>query len=398
MTAKSTTIRRVLTAAVSIPAAFLFNISAYAQNIWHVDASVTQCGDGTMWSTAFRYLQDALQNQQLQLDDQIWVAAGTYFVDQDCANPDGTGDRVSTFRLVERVWLLGGFNGTETLPQQRDPLTNITILSGALDFGDCPPPCGVPGAGDCFTPNPTPGCENGTCCCLVCDINPLCCDIEEGSWDALCVEVAKGVCGGAYHVVTAGAEITDSFTTIIDGFTIRDGTAAGGGDPLQDQGGGMLITGEPSVIRCIFTNNLADGQGGGVSIVGDGIEPQLINCEFRDNPGPQAGWIQHELTDGGALASDNATPTLTNCLFAKNEATRHGGAIYNLFGECPDGVECGPLTLINCTLADNVANNDDMFTGEGGGVFNAISATLVVDNCILWIFGIFGTVTYLCPG
>ncbi|MCH7721606.1 MAG: hypothetical protein IH988_11575 [Planctomycetes bacterium] len=228
---------------------------------WHVDASVEDCGDGFFWTTAFRYLQDALNNPLLAEGDQIWVAQGIYFVDQDCLNPDGTGDRESTFQLERLVLLLGGFDGTETEAEQRDPLTNITILSGAMAQGPNPALCLVPGApGGCLSgPCPSGVCEIDDCCrCRVCVYDPSCCT---GPWDDLCHQLATKVCGGAYHVVTAGAEITDSFTTIIDGFTIQDGTAigdgTGGGEPLQNQGGGMLITGEPSVIRCIFTNNFA---------------------------------------------------------------------------------------------------------------------------------------------
>ena len=257
MNRNGTRIRDLLTLGLFILGPCLFNSPAQG-DIFRVDGTNGTCaGNGSGWgAAAFKYLQDALaQAPQAPPGSQIWVAQGIYYVDQDCANPDGTGDRVSTFQLVERVWLLGGFDGMETEAGERDPVAHVTILSGAVDFAQCPPPCG-PGAGDCFIPNPTPGCENGTCCCRVCEINPLCCDIEEGEWDALCALLASKVCGGAYHVVTAGAEITDPFTTIIDGFTIRDGTASGGGINQAD-GGGMLITGEPSVIRCIFTNNNA---------------------------------------------------------------------------------------------------------------------------------------------
>lgn len=332
-----TRIRDLLTLGLFILGPCLFNSPAQG-DFFRVDGTNGTCaGNGSGWGAqAFKYLQDALNNVNLAAGDQIWVAAGIYFVDQDCLNPDGTGDRVSTFQLVKDVRLLGGFFGNETLPEQRDPLTHITILSGAVAQGPnsvvCPDTEGCTSQ-PCSPPPQTS--LDGCCCCRVCDISPGCCSIE---WLPVCAELAKAVCGGAYHVVTAGAEITDSFTTIIDGFTIQDGTATGGGSPDQAEGGGMLITGRPSVIRCIFTNNNAGGVGGAVSIVGDGIEPQLINCEFRDNPGSQAGLVDHSPTHGGGLASDNANPTVTNCLFANNQVTGHGGAIYNVVGpDCPAG-------------------------------------------------------------
>ena len=57
-----------------------------------------------------------------------------------------------------------------------------------------PGPCG-PGAGDCFSPNGTPGCDNTACCESICAVDPFCCDTE---WDQLCVDAAllDPVCSG----------------------------------------------------------------------------------------------------------------------------------------------------------------------------------------------------------
>lgn len=56
---------------------------------------------------------------------------------------------------------------------------------------DCAvPPCG-PGYGACCVPNGTPGCEDVTCCNLVCGGDPFCCDVE---WDGLCAEQAQVLC------------------------------------------------------------------------------------------------------------------------------------------------------------------------------------------------------------
>lgn len=51
--------------------------------------------------------------------------------------------------------------------------------------------CGAPSAGDCRTVSPTPYCEDGACCEVVCDTDPLCC-IE--AWDADCVGIASVSC------------------------------------------------------------------------------------------------------------------------------------------------------------------------------------------------------------
>lgn len=52
--------------------------------------------------------------------------------------------------------------------------------------------CG-PGAGTCFMPNRTRGCDRVTCCDLVCTDDPYCCEVE---WDEVCAEEASGRCVG----------------------------------------------------------------------------------------------------------------------------------------------------------------------------------------------------------
>jgi len=51
--------------------------------------------------------------------------------------------------------------------------------------------CGNEQSGDCFTPNPTPGCYDSDCCAAVCAIDPFCCDV---SWDATCAAEAQAMC------------------------------------------------------------------------------------------------------------------------------------------------------------------------------------------------------------
>lgn len=52
--------------------------------------------------------------------------------------------------------------------------------------------CGGEAAGDCFTPNQTPGCRDAACCEVVCGIDSFCCD---QFWDFTCTERATELCG-----------------------------------------------------------------------------------------------------------------------------------------------------------------------------------------------------------
>ena len=94
----------------------------------HVDDNASEGGDGTSWSNAFKYLQDALA--VAESGDEIWVAEGTYKPDQGAGK--NAGDRASPFVLVNGVGMYGGFLGTES---SRDPQgdNNQTILSGEID-------------------------------------------------------------------------------------------------------------------------------------------------------------------------------------------------------------------------------------------------------------------------
>lgn len=67
-------------------------------------------------------------------------------------------------------------------------------------FCPCDPPChgATPDrcnapliGGGCFDPHPFGGCSDGTCCNLVCDMEPFCCVTE---WDDMCANIASEIC------------------------------------------------------------------------------------------------------------------------------------------------------------------------------------------------------------
>ena len=65
--------------------------------------------------------------------------------------------------------------------------------------------CGDPKAGDCCTANGTPHCEDAECCDAICSIDPFCCDFP---WDEICAEEAGeicDVCGAACGAPDAGS-------------------------------------------------------------------------------------------------------------------------------------------------------------------------------------------------
>jgi len=65
-----------------------------AQSVIFVDQNASLGGDGKEWATAFRYLQDALQRASLTpTQDEIWVAEGIYYPDEDEGGNVTNGDQ-----------------------------------------------------------------------------------------------------------------------------------------------------------------------------------------------------------------------------------------------------------------------------------------------------------------
>jgi len=118
---------------------FVVASGAYGQQVIFVDDDAAGANDGSSWSNAFVFLQDALA--QVASGDEIWVAAGTYRPDQGFSEVVAGLDRDASFRLVDGVALYGGFAGIETSIKQRDVEANLTVLSGDLMGNDVPVAC-----------------------------------------------------------------------------------------------------------------------------------------------------------------------------------------------------------------------------------------------------------------
>ena len=114
-------------------------VTAATGSVVHVDDDAPAGGDGSSWSGAYRFLQDALASAA-GTPTEIRVAQGTYAPDRSEASPGGTGDRDATFQLLSGVEILGGFAGLGSPdPDARDVTGFPTVLSGDLNGDDGPP-------------------------------------------------------------------------------------------------------------------------------------------------------------------------------------------------------------------------------------------------------------------
>ena len=106
-----------------------------AQVVWHVDADATPGGDGLSWASAFDDLQPAME--LAMPGDEIWVAEGVYV--PSVVDPIAEA-HLPYFIMPDGVAILGGFEGSETSADQRDPDTFESVISGDLDGNDLDTP------------------------------------------------------------------------------------------------------------------------------------------------------------------------------------------------------------------------------------------------------------------
>ncbi|MCB0632575.1 MAG: gliding motility-associated C-terminal domain-containing protein [Lewinella sp.] len=338
----------------------------------YVNRSATGANDGTSWTNAFVDLQTALT---LTASGEIWVAAGTYR--PVACNPCLEVEKEMAFRPQPNVQLYGGFAGNEISRDQRDWNTNQTILSGDI---------GVQGD-SLDNVYSVIIAENSTSNAVLDGFI-----IEEGNGDG-----SFGFANGGGLLLDANPGGTADMQ--IRNCTFRNNYAGGGGAISID----CVLGGQSrAVIRdCIFEGNTASlrvvSSGAAIQMYGNSaaqIEPQIINCIFRNNySGSLGGAIagvptgantllapridsclfENNLADsrGGALlfrmaSFGNSTIQVRNCRFIGNECGSQGGAVYmdSRFDNLSDDL------FLNCLFRENHAlGTDTLNDAEGGAIF-----------------------------
>lgn len=243
-------------------------------------------GSGISWNKAAGNLAAVIRNAPF--GTEVWVAAGTY-------TPTKNKDRNASFVIPDGVKVYGGFLGNELFKKERDPVSNLTILSGEI------------------------GTEG----------------LEDNSFS---VVYTKNV----------------SDQTLLDGFHIINGCAksweAEQGAPVRSGAGwyndGRFGISSPQIINCFFSNNWAIDGG---AIYNNGMagkcEVIIKECSFIDNVA---------LADGGAIYNSChergvVFTYLSKCNFERNESNNGAGIFnYNVTG-------VDEVKLLNCSFVKNVA-------------------------------------------
>ncbi|HAV63190.1 MAG TPA: hypothetical protein DCY13_12590 [Verrucomicrobiales bacterium] len=280
--------------------------------------------NGLTWETAFTSIHAALAIAEA--GDELWLKADTYKPAGPGADPEAA---TSSFILKEDVDIYGGFAGTEPQRDQRDPIANITTLSGDLNGDDAP---------NMYSDN-------------------------------------------SQHVLRATGLTTE---TLLDGITITAGNGLGKSNP---RGAGLYsVNGAPRLSNVIFLRNETT-YGGAIYVENSNLV--LEDVQFNRNYGYQGGGIFHSgpglfrgtrvrfwqcraessritpqafLAYGGGIYTAGVVD-LVDCEFDDNRASYGGGVYLNL--DSPE------QRIVSSLFEDNLS------IVQGGGLITVGRATLI---------------------
>ena len=285
----------------------------------YVDHQAIGDEDGSSWEHAFVELQKAIN--AASVGDEIWVAEGTYYptfnrTDVINGKSNGTQNKNATFFINKDIKVYGGFSGVETQLNQRDPSTNVTVLSGDYQQG----------GNRCYH---VVYLEEVSSACLIDG-----CSISDGQADSSSQFNNMG--GGIFVISNTGVTTNPTINNCI----ISNNSGFYGGGIYNKSNGGES---SPIINNCQFNSNSSDIEGGAMYNDGNGgtSSPQINNSSFTSNVSE----------DGGAVfnigESGVASPIIDNCTFSQNSAPDSRG-----FGGFYSQHNCNP-TIVNSILWGN---------------------------------------------
>jgi hypothetical protein len=297
--------------------------------------------DGETWATAWKDLQDALDNAAVT-GREIWVAEGTY---KPITRTVSADPKSATFMVRSGVEINGSFKGNEI---EKNPTGSPyrTVLTGDLNGNDSLIMNWPPVSNNDFIA------MSENCVCVVTIIN-------NGNYTG-CQLKGLSVKGG----------VTDTLHFI--------------------SGAGINCSGKlPDIQNCIFEKNYAVGAGAAIYT----LEPpkDLVNCLLKDNitvAGAGAAFYsssgktftitgcifdknkQIDSTEfsGGGLVSYCDSIKIVNTIFTRNTAVHGGGALFVKRGHCK---------IINSTFSSNSSHDSTQSISKDSG-------SISVVNTILW--------------
>lgn len=357
-------IRHVFALAVAALAAFSLPCAA---DIWYVNVA-NQAGpqDGKSWSTAFATIQPAIDAAHATGGGEVWIAKGEYGEPRKHVDTD-----INTGALVLKpgIALYGGFVGSESVRDARDPAKYTTTITGKASRDGQAAYHVVFGANgaslDGFTirdglanaEHPYHKYGAGIVCTSL-DMSITNCVIENCGAD-------NG--GGGIYARLSSLTLT--------GCVVRNNRSDfGGNDPEEiGCGAGIWFGNSERGLRiesCMIENNRASGRGGGLYVRRARVT--VVNSKFDSNSALWGGGFAAysdcnasvagtTFTDnrgrfGGAVRIAHRSPSdFSRCSFRSNTSTGGAGGALNFYYS-------GSANLSDCSLVDNKAEG---FVGGG---------------------------------
>lgn len=305
---------------------FLAGTAAAQSKIYYVSSQATDTGDGSSWANATT-LTKALD--KAVAGDQIWVQGFETLTGGNLYRAPKEG-----FAVKSGVQLYGGFAGTESRLSQRVTLGKPyqlkyrSVLSGDIQKND------TVGSVDLIFP------ANGT--------------RSDNATHVLSVNLDP----------TQASGNNNTYPTVINGFSIGNGQAAGTGD--AGKGGGIYVYGDNSkggvfrIERCFLISNYAT-QGGAV----------YVDASVKSVNG-ETSLINQSVVFNNAAGDRAAVENQAGGIYLAGEATVVNTSIFN---NGNGGVRLSSGSkVVNATIARNTGAGVDMTAGGSGDahVYNSI--------------------------
>ncbi len=393
-------------------------VSPADARVYRVNGSAAAGGDGGSWSAPLDEAGFAAALSGAASGDEFWIAKGVYRPAIP-ASADGVTsvDQGKSFTLPNGVALYGGFVGSETAREQRDPDKHCVVLTGDLELDDGRDARGVTLSADMIRGTNSKNVLKGTNVKGV-RLDGVVVSGGEGGLggglnlrgsDVLIANVLfrgnKGTNGAAINAGASSLDIRDSLflenrggpnnnggaiATGRSNLRLVDcrfeGNATGADKPGNKAGnGGAVYFGDGNtgtatlfVERSRFSNNAAGAGGGGLYVQNVGLNARARGSATVRETVFERNRAAH---NGGAARFSTSTNILVeSCRFTGNSTVIEGGAMYN--SEVGGGGR--GMTIRSCTFSGNRTYDDAHVTdpnkGSGGAVYNGVSSPALV-NC-----------------
>ena len=394
-------------------------VSPADARVYHVNGSAAAGGDGGSWSAPLDEAGFADALSGAVSGDEFWIAKGVYRpAIPASADAVSTVEQGKSFTLGDGVALYGGFMGSETEREQRDPDKHCVVLTGDLGLDDDRDVAGVTLSADVIRGINSKNVLKGTNVKGVRLDGIVVSGGDQGVGAGLSLgrsDVVIQNClfqgnravsfGGGINAAAASLDIRSSrflgnrggpnshggaVNSTLSNLRLVDcrfeGNATGADKPGNKAGnGGAVYFGDNNtgtatlfVERSHFSNNSAGAGGGGIYVQNVGL-----NARARGSATVRGTVFEGNRTahNGGAARFSTSTNILVeNCRFAGNSTVIEGGAMYN--SEVGSGGR--GMTIRSCTFSGNRTYDDAHVTdpnkGSGGAVYNGVSSPTLV-NC-----------------